>query len=331
MKVLVTGGAGYIGSHLVRRLTEVGHLPVVLDSLRTGSAGAIGDAELIVGDVRDVGALDAALTANVDAVIHMAALKSPAESLRDPGLYFDVNVAGTLAVLEAMRRHGVGVFVYSSSCAVYGMPSRLPIDESAPLAPTTPYGESKLLAERLLPWYPSIRSAALRYFNAAGAVDDGSLGEDWGAAINLIPLVLRAALGHAEQVEVYGTDYPTPDGTAVRDYVHVMDLADAHVAAMERLNAGSGESITLNLGTGVGASVAEVIRAVEEVTGRSVPTAIGPRREGDPAAVWADPQMAHAVLGWRARRDLRTIISTAVRWHELHPAGLAQRGAIARR
>lgn len=332
MKVLVTGGAGYIGSHVVRRLADAGHTPVVLDSLRSGAIEAVGDATLIVADVRDGSALDTTFHASrFDAVIHMAALKSPFESLRDPGLYFDVNVNGTLAVLEAMRRHDVGAFVYSSSCAVYGIPERLPIDESAALAPTTPYGESKLLAERLLPWYPSIRAAVLRYFNAAGAMEDGSLGEDWGAAINLIPLVLRAALGHADHVEIYGSDYPTPDGTAVRDYVHVLDLADAHVAAMEQLVNGSDERLTLNLGTGTGVSVAEVISAVEQVTGRPVPTTVGPRRDGDPAAIWADPQKAQAVLGWQARRDLRTIVATAARWHELHPAGFPEHGTTARR
>jgi UDP-glucose-4-epimerase GalE len=309
----------------VRQLALAGHEPIVFDSLRTGSPEAAGDAPLIVGDITDPAAVDAAFVGrSIGAVIHLAALKSPFESLADPGRYFAVNTDGTRILLDAMRRHGVAALVYSSSCAVYGIPERLPIDEGAATVPTTPYGESKLLAERMLPWYRAggLRYAALRYFNAAGAVEDASLGEDWSTAINLVPVVLKAALGHGPPVEVFGEDYDTPDGTAIRDYIHVLDLADAHVAATELL-AREDTAVTLNLGTGRGASVREVLSAAERATGRSVPARFVARRPGDPPAVYADPSRAAQVLGWRAERDLDAIVTTAARWHERRPAGFA--------
>jgi UDP-arabinose 4-epimerase len=319
MRVLVTGGAGYIGSITIRQLLGAGHAPVAFDSLVRGQRASIGnDVPLVVGDVRDRGALDALMASQpFDAVMHLAALKSPAESLSHPSRYFSVNVEGTAVLLEAMRHHGIVNLVVSSSCAVYGIPETLPIGEGAATRPTTPYGASKLIAEQLVPWYRTfgLRFAILRYFNAAGATDDGTLGENWTQAVNLVPAVLRAAFGQGPAVKVYGTDYPTPDGTAIRDYIHVLDLADAHIAAMEHL-AQHDAALTLNLGTGVGASVLDIIRAAERVTLRSVPYRLSDRRPGDPPEVYADPALAAATLGWRARRRLDDVMDSAARWHE---------------
>jgi UDP-glucose 4-epimerase len=330
MRILVTGGAGYIGSETARRLVSGGHDVVVLDDLRRGHRAAVGTIPLVVADVRDVDAVADALRGHgAEAVVHFAALKSVEESVADPGSYFDVNTGGTLAVLRAMGRTGVKRFVFSSSCAVYGTPDRSPVAESAAVHPMNPYGESKLASERLLPWFEAaygIRSAVLRYFNAAGAADDGEHGEDWSEAQNLIPLVLGVAAGRAPVLRVFGTDHPTPDGSAIRDYIHVLDLADAHRCALEAIAAGDG-TLTVNVGTGVGASVLEVVEAARRVTGRTIPTEAAPRREGDPSAIWADTARAETVLGWQASRSLDDIVRSAWAWHSRHPEGYAEAAA----
>jgi UDP-glucose-4-epimerase GalE len=326
--VLVTGGAGYIGSHTVRRLLDRGDRVTVVDSLERGRADAVGAARLVVADVRDEARLLAALR-GVDAVVHFAALKSVAESVADPGRYFACNVGGTLAVLRAMQAAAVPILVHSSTCAVYGPPDRLPVGEEAELRPANPYGESKLLAERLIPWFgpasgTPLRAGVLRYFNAAGAADDGTNGEDWRDAHNLVPIVLRVAAGLLPAVEVYGTDYPTADGTAIRDYVHVEDLAAAHLAALDRLVAG-GPSFTVNVGTGRGASVLEVLEAARRITGRSIPARLAGRRPGDPPAIWAGTDRSRQLLGWSAERDLEAILASAWRWHTSPAGGAATR------
>jgi UDP-glucose 4-epimerase len=324
MRTLITGGAGYIGSQTARRLRDAGHEVVVIDDLRRGHRGALGDLPLIVGDVRDEALVaDVLRRRRIEAVVHFAALKSVEESVADPGRYFDNNVGGTNAVLSAMARTGVGRIVFSSSCAVYGTPDVSPVDETAPVAPINPYGESKLLSERLLPSFErahGIRFAALRYFNAAGASDDGAQGEDWTDAPNLVPVVLQAAAGRRPVVQIFGTDHATPDGTCIRDYIHVLDLADAHLRALEVIEA-TDASLTINVGTGVGASVVEVIETARRITDRPIPSVAGPRREGDPAAIWADTTRAERVLGWRATRSLDDILASAWRWHSAHPDG----------
>jgi UDP-arabinose 4-epimerase len=318
MRVLVTGGAGYIGSHVVQALAERGHEPIVVDDLSTGHRDSVPEARLIVADCGDRDGMLAILEEHrPEAVIHFAAIKSVEESVSDPLRYFDRNINVTVSLLQAMDGAGVRGFVYSSSAAVYGVPDRLPVSEDAPLHPLNPYGESKRIVETMLEWIGrsgSVDYAALRYFNAAGAADDGSRGEDWSGATNLIPLVMRAALGAGPAVRVFGSDYPTPDGTAIRDYIHVVDLAEAHVRAVECL-AGGQRSLVLNLGTGRGASVGEVIAAASRAAGREVPVEYGPRRPGDMPAIWADPSRAEAVLGWRAKRDLDDIVASAWRWH----------------
>jgi UDP-glucose 4-epimerase len=324
MRILVTGGAGYIGSQTARRLVAAGHEVAVLDDLRRGHPAAVGDVPLVVGDVRD-GALVAETLRRhrIEAVVHFAALKSVEESVADPAGYFDNNLGGTNAVLGAMARTGVRRFVFSSSCAVYGTPDASPVDETAALRPINPYGESKLLSERLLPSFEhahGIRSAVLRYFNAAGAAEDGAHGEDWTDAPNLIPVVLQAAAGRRPAVRIFGTDHPTPDGSAIRDYIHVLDLADAHLCALETITA-TDRSLTVNVGTGVGASVIEVLEAARRITGSAIPAVSAPRRDGDPSAIWADTGRAAEVIGWRARRGLDDILDTAWRWHTAHPDG----------
>jgi UDP-glucose 4-epimerase len=324
MRTLITGGAGYIGSQTARRLRDAGHEVVVIDDLRRGHRGALGDLPLIVGDVRDDALVaDVLRRHRIEAVVHFAALKSVEESVADPGRYFDNNVGGTNAVLSAMARTGIRRIVFSSSCAVYGTPTVSPVDENAAVAPINPYGESKLLSERLLPSFErahGIRFAALRYFNAAGASEDGAYGEDWTDAPNLVPVVLQAAAGRRPVVQIFGTDHDTPDGTCIRDYIHVLDLADAHLRALEVIEA-TDASLTVNVGTGVGASVVEVIETARRITGRSIPSVSAPRREGDPAAIWADTARAEQVLGWRATRSLEDILATAWRWHSAHPDG----------
>lgn len=325
MRALVTGGTGYIGSHVVQALEAAGHSVVIVDS-RSPRPGLFGPSiEWVQADIRDARALDAILGgSHWDGVIHLAALKSVAASMADPAAYFDVNVVGTLRLLEAMDRAGVSVIVFSSSCSVYGSPDALPIDEATALRPDNPYGETKLLVERMLPWFEAargIRFLSLRYFNAAGAALDGSNGEDWREAVNLVPVVIEAALGRRGPVQVYGSDYPTPDGTAIRDYVHVVDLADAHLLALEFLVRGAASS-TVNLGTGHGSSVLEIIDAVSRAMGHPVPHQLAPRRPGDPPAAWADPRRAQELIGWSAQLGLDDIVRSALAWHRAGRPGI---------
>jgi UDP-arabinose 4-epimerase len=323
--ILVTGGAGYIGSHACKTLAHAGYRPVVFDNLSRGHRKAVRWGPLVEGDLADRVRLCAALTEHrVAAVMHFAAYAYVGESVADPALYYRNNLVGTLSLLEAMREAGVGEIVFSSTCATYGTPAGRPIRESAPQRPVNPYGETKLAIERALHWYGEaygMRSTALRYFNAAGADFESEIGECHEPETHLVPLVLEAALGRRPQIDVYGTDYPTPDGTAIRDYVHVHDLAIAHLRALERLRAG-GASIAVNLGTGSGRSVREVIAAAEAISGRKVPAQAAPRRPGDPPALVADPSLAAEILGWRATHsDLDTIIRTSLAWHTRHSSG----------
>jgi UDP-arabinose 4-epimerase len=316
--ILVTGGAGYVGSHACKALAGAGWRPVAFDNLSRGHRAAVRWGPLVAGDLADRAAVVAALREHrAQAVMHFAAFAYVGESVSDPETYYRNNVGGTLSLLSAMREAGVGTLVFSSTCAIYGIPERVPIPEDCPKAPLNPYGDTKLAIERALHWYAGayrLRYAALRYFNAAGCDPDGEIGEDHEPETHLIPRVLRAALGTGEPVEIYGTDYPTPDGTAIRDYIHVADLADAHVRALADLAAG-GDSMALNLGTGTGASVREVVAAVERVAGRAVPRREAARRPGDPPVLVADPAAALARLGWRPRHsDLATIVATALAW-----------------
>lgn len=327
MRILVTGGAGYIGSHTVALLRARGDFVVVLDSMERGHRQAIGDAPLAVGNTRDQALVKQVIGDHkLEAVIHFAAHKAAGESMVAPAKYFDNNVSGTLALLEAARLSGVRRFVFSSTAAVYGTPTTLPIRETERLCPDNPYGESKLLVEQMLKWFDQchgLRSVALRYFNAAGAALDGSNGEDPSQVANLVPLVMKVATGRMAKLAVYGTDYPTPDGTGIRDYIHVLDLAEAHARALDFL-AEHDRSDTFNLGTGRGASVLEVLNAARKVSGRDIPADMVARRPGDPPAVFADNTKARTLLGWQPRYGLQEIIETAWRWHSLHPDGFGE-------
>jgi UDP-glucose 4-epimerase len=324
MAVLVTGGAGYIGSQTVRHLQAAGRAVVVLDSLEFGHRASIPGVPLVEADIADSDAVTQTVKEHdVDAVVHFAAYKAAGESMEVPQRYFANNVAKSIALLETLESCGVERFVFSSSCSVYGTPTVLPVDESHPLAPESPYAESKRLVEHMLEWYDrcrGLRSVSLRYFNAAGATPDGAFGEDWRVTLNLVPLVMKAAIGKAGDIKVFGTDYETPDGTAIRDYVHVADLADAHVKAIELLERG-GASTVVNLGTGKGSSVFEVIDAARRVSGRDIVVDEVARRPGDPVAVYADNRKAAAVLSWRPRYGIEEIIESAWRWHSTHPDG----------
>lgn len=317
--ILVTGGAGYIGSHACKALAEQGYVPITIDNLIYGHRWAVQWGPFIEGDLADSELLRQVMRDyEVQAVMHFAAYAYVGESMQDPGKYFRNNVSNTINLLDAMVATGVCNIVFSSTCATYGIPERTPIDESHPQRPVNPYGESKLFIERALHWYSSahdLRYIALRYFNAAGADPDGEIGEDHDPETHLIPLVIQAALEQCPHVQIYGTDYATPDGSAVRDYIHVTDLAAAHVKAIDRLH-GSCNSAFLNLGTGNGYSVKEVITAVEKVSGRKVNALEAPRRPGDPPLLVAQPGLAAELLGWTPQySDLDTIVATALRWH----------------
>lgn len=318
MTVLVTGGAGYIGSHTVRALRAAGHDVVVVDSLEYGSTRAVLDAPLVVGDIADEQLIaETCSRYGVSSCIHFAAYKNVGESMQTPSRYWQNNVNGTMHLLEALIASDVRSIVFSSSCSVYGTPTVVPVDETAPIRPESVYAESKATVERMLHWYGvthGLASVSLRYFNAAGASSDGAIGEDWTVTLNLVPVVMKATLGKRPPVQVFGTDYPTPDGTAVRDYIHVEDLADAHVRAVGYL-AGGGAPICLNVGTGVGSSVLEVIRSTEAASGRTVPVELAPRRLGDPVVVFAEPTLVRRTLGWEPRFGLDEIVASAWRWH----------------
>jgi UDP-glucose 4-epimerase len=326
MKVLVTGGAGYIGSVVVGQLLQAGHRVMVYDNLSKGKRAAVSaGADLVVGDISDQNLLDATLGQdNFDAVMHFAASIEAGESMQVPEKFFSNNTAGTLTLLQAMLRHKVKRFVFSSTAALYGEPKRTPIQEDDELNPTNAYGESKLLVERMLTWLNRIhgfRYASLRYFNAAGATV--RLGEVHDPETHLIPLILQVAQGKRPHISIFGTDYPTPDGSCIRDYIHVLDLADAHLLALEAL--GSHPRLIYNLGNGRGFSVREVIEAARKVTGHPIPAVESPRRSGDPAVLVASSERICRELGWKPRHpELEKIIASAWQWFLSHPQGYPQ-------
>lgn len=321
--VIVTGGAGYVGAHACAALAEAGFTPVTVDSLSNGHAAFVRFGPLERGDIRDRVFLDRVFaTHRPAAVLHFAALIEVGQSVRDPAAFYDVNVRGALTLLEAMRAAGVGRIVFSSTCATYGLPQRLPLTEDHPQQPINPYGWTKLAVERAILDYGGaygVTGALLRYFNAAGAHVALELGERHEPETHAIPLAIQAALGRRERFTIFGNDYETPDGTALRDYVHVRDLAAAHVLALRRLLEG-GPTMALNLGAGAGVSVAQLVAAVERASGRTVPLTYGPRREGDSPALVADPGAAARLIGWRATRGIDEIVADAWRWHsEIEP------------
>ena len=329
MAILVCGGAGYIGSHAVHALAAAGQEVVVVDNLQTGHAAAVaGKAAFVQGDIRDAACLDGIFRRfRIDGVMHFAADSQVGESMVDPLKYFNNNVGGMQSLLEAMVRHGVGRIVFSSSAAVYGEPDSVPISEDAPTRPTNPYGHSKLMMEAMMRWVSvahGIRYVSLRYFNVAGALADGSIGEDHSPETHLIPLILQVPLGQRKAISIFGDDYPTKDGTCVRDYIHVTDLAQAHILALDYLMAG-GKSDVFNLGNGVGFTVKEVIDVARKVTGDAIPAEMAPRRSGDPAQLIASSEKAIKVLGWKPQYDsLETIVASAWNWHKNHPNGFEE-------
>ena len=326
MSILVCGGAGYIGSHTVHQLVEKGEDVVIVDNLQTGHMGAVNPkAKFYKGDIREAEVLDRIFTENkIDAVVHFAANSLVGESMTNPLKYFNNNVYGMQVLLEAMVRHGIDKIVFSSTAATYGEPERIPIMEDDRTEPTNPYGQSKLIMEKMMKWVSlanGIRYVSLRYFNAAGAIEDGSIGEDHSPETHLIPLILQVPLGKRDHITVFGEDYPTPDRTCLRDYIHVLDLADAHVLAIDYLRRG-GESNIFNLGNGQGFSVKEMIEAAREATGLDIKVEIGERRAGDPAQLIASSEKARKVLGWQPKfTDVKAVIGTAWKWHQQHPEG----------
>jgi UDP-glucose 4-epimerase len=320
MKILITGGAGYIGSICVEELIQAGHQVTVFDNLTEGHLSAVHpEAPLVVGDLKDFHAIDQAMgQAQPEAIMHFAANALVGESMTDPSKYFRNNVSSGIHLLDAAVKHGVNKFIFSSTCATFGMPDRLPIDESLPQNPINPYGESKLIFEKILRWYQQIHRlnyVALRYFNAAGA--SKTRGEHHRIETHLIPNVLKVALGQKAEVDVFGTDYETPDGTCIRDYIHILDLAQAHILALQ-----CPESQCFNLGTGGGTSVREIIASCQRVTGRPIPVSEKPRRPGDPARLIASSEKIQRILGWRPKfQSIDSIVESAWSWHVQHPDG----------
>jgi len=326
MSVLVTGGAGYIGSITTRLLSESGFDVVVLDSLELGHRAAVTNVPLVVGNIADRELVAKTCKKHdVTDVVHFAAYKAVGESMENPAKYFDNNVTSAHALIAAATDAGVSNFVFSSTASIYGDPDVVPVTEDAEVRCESVYAATKRMTEQILDWYSTtrgLRSVSLRYFNAAGAASDGSLGEDWRYSQNLVPHVMKALLGFAPPLKVFGNDYPTDDGTGVRDYIHVEDLAESHVAALTYLRNG-GDTMVCNVGTGVGTSVMDIITTTERVTGRTVPYDIAPRRAGDPARYFANANKAEQVLGWSSRRSLDDIIASAYAWHSAHPYGHA--------
>ncbi|WP_412988676.1 UDP-glucose 4-epimerase GalE [Pediococcus siamensis] len=326
MAVLVLGGAGYIGSHMVKRLVEQGEDVVVIDNLVTGHPNAIAkEARFYQGDVRDRAFLDQVFEKEtIDTVIHFAAFSIVPESMKDPLKYFDNNTGGVITLLEAMHDHGIKRIVFSSTAATYGNPEHETIKESDRQDPINPYGESKLMMEKIMHWADvayGIKFVALRYFNVAGAAEDGTIGEDHHPETHLIPIVLQVALGKRPELQIYGDDYQTPDGSNVRDYVHVMDLADAHILAMKYLQAGH-DSNAFNLGSSTGFSVKQIVEAAREATGETIPAKVAPRRPGDPDTLVAQSDKAREILHWQPKYDdVHQIIKTAWNWTQKHPNG----------
>jgi UDP-glucose 4-epimerase len=324
VRILVTGGAGYVGSHAVRRLTQTGHDVWVYDNLTLGHGHAVPADRLIVADLLDRPQLESALREyRIEAVMHFAASAEVAESVLDPAKYYQNNVAGSISLLEAMRAAGISRIVFSSTTATYGSPKKIPITEDEPQLPINPYGFTKLTIERALADYArayGFAYAALRYFNAAGASPTGDIGEDHANESHLIPVVLQVALGQREKVAIFGDDYPTPDGTCIRDYIHVDDLAETHLRALNHLQPGQG--LMLNLGIGRGYSVRQVIESCRRITGHNIPAETAPRRPGDPPQLIADSTLAQRTLNWQPKyTEIDAIVSTAWHWHQSHPHG----------
>lgn len=331
MKLLLTGGAGYVGSACLRWLLRHGHDPIAYDNLLEGNVAAVPDASqrLVIGDITETDRLAQVLLQNrIEAVMHFAALASVPDSIADPEAYYRVNVLGTKSVLDAMRAAGVQKILFSSTAATYGFHSEMPLREESPQLPETPYGTTKLAAEWLIKDYSrayGLGYTLLRYFNACGADPDGAHGEDRRHESHLIPLIFQVALGHREKLLIYGGDYPTRDGTCVRDYIHTEDLAQAHQRAVETLSPGMGRAY--NLGSGTGVTVLEVLRACEDVIGRAIPHEIVERRPGDPGVLVATPQRMIQELGWSPRHEeIQDIVSTAWEWHHRHPTGYPRAG-----
>ncbi|MBA1434460.1 UDP-glucose 4-epimerase GalE [Bombilactobacillus bombi] len=324
--IMVAGGAGYIGSHMVHQLIEEGYDVVIVDNLSTGHRRAVNPkARFYEGDTRDLDFLNQVFEReNIQAVIHMDAFSIVPESVKNPLKYFDNNVIGMVKLFEAMQQHAIHYLIFSSTAATFGQPKKTPVADSAPQEPINPYGESKLMMEQMMKWVDQaygIKSVALRYFNAAGALEDGSIGEDHNPETHLIPIILRTAMGEQDTLKIYGNDYNTPDGTNVRDYVHIIDLAQAHILALKYLQAGN-PSDAFNLGSSTGFSVQEIVAAAREVTQKPIPAEFAPRRGGDPDTLVADSSRAKKVLGWKPKYDnIHDIIQTAWTWKQKHPQG----------
>ncbi|MBN2900831.1 UDP-glucose 4-epimerase GalE [uncultured Limosilactobacillus sp.] len=330
MAILVAGGAGYIGSHMVKDLIEHGYDVVVADNLSTGHKKAINPkAKFYYGDIRDRAFLDRIfVNEEIEAVVHFAAFSIVPESMSEPLKYFDNNTSGMVTLLEAMRDFGVKYIVFSSTAATYGTPEHMPIKETDPQKPINPYGLSKLMMERMMAWADKaygIKFVALRYFNVAGAAPDGTIGEDHGPETHLVPIIMQVAQGKRKELSIFGDDYDTPDGTNVRDYVHVMDLADAHILALQYLKKNN-QSNQFNLGSSTGFSNKQMLEAAREVTGKEIPAKMAPRRPGDPDSLVAASEKAREVLGWKPKfDDVHDIIATAWKWHSTHPKGYDDR------